>query len=101
MGASERDALPAYNFKREATIVCEAIGSTCGNMTVQCALREAFAAGREQGRQDSEARLREAIHKWRDGHDAEEVLWCAEAELWLAEHFGTSTPATGREGAGR
>ena len=34
-----------YDFKAEATRVCEAIGSSNGNMTMQCALREAYAAG--------------------------------------------------------
>ena len=34
-----------YDFKHEAAIVCEAIDSKIGNMTVECALREAFTAG--------------------------------------------------------
>jgi hypothetical protein len=38
-----------YDFKHEATRVCEAIGSNVGNMTVQCALREAYRAGQLDG----------------------------------------------------
>lgn len=37
-------AVTPYDFEKEARIVCEAIGSDNGRMTVQCALREAFAA---------------------------------------------------------
>ena len=43
------DVQKVYNFKIEATMVCNAIGSKVGNMTVQCALREAFEAGRALG----------------------------------------------------
>lgn len=34
-----------YDFDKEAGIVCEAIGSNNGRMTVNCALHEAHAAG--------------------------------------------------------
>lgn len=39
--------MSTYNFDREARIVCEAIDSKVGHMTVMCALREAFSAGIE------------------------------------------------------
>ncbi len=35
----------SYDFSFEAGRVCDAIGSDNGRMTVQCALREAYAAG--------------------------------------------------------
>lgn len=44
-----------YDFNKEARIVCEAIGSEVGNMTVECALREAFAAGYVAGRLEERA----------------------------------------------
>lgn len=34
-----------YDFDKEAGIVCDAIGSNNGRMTVNCALHEAYAAG--------------------------------------------------------
>lgn len=44
-----------YEFHEEARIVCEAIGSDVGSMTVQCALRDAFAAGYIVGRKEERA----------------------------------------------
>jgi hypothetical protein len=50
MGNPDRNPHSAavYDFDKESRIVCEAIGSPVGRMTVACALREAYQAGRAE-----------------------------------------------------
>src|SRR5262249_48620550 len=68
-----RSAPMKYDFEVEARLVCNAIGSTNGNMTVQCALREAFAAGQEASAPVLSAPEGARSVKWTDEQEVEAV----------------------------